>query len=218
MLVLVLDTATAAVTAGVVDVTSERIDVRGERVVVNARGHGELLAPNIAAALHDAGATPRDLGAIVAGLGPGPYTGLRVGLVTAAVMGDALDVPTYGVCSLDAVALANPGDGELVVATDARRREVYWARYDAARHATHRTRRSGARRRAARRRDRGRRCGRPALRRRVRAAAAPTQDYPTVAALAAAAADRVRAGAPANGSNRSTCAGPTPSPPPSASR
>ena len=66
-----------------------------------------------------------DLGAVVVGLGPGPFTGLRVGLVTAATMADALGRPAYGVCSLDAV-----GAGERVVVTDARRREVYWARYD----------------------------------------------------------------------------------------
>ncbi len=58
------------------------------------------------------------------GLGPGPFTGLRVGLVTAATMADALGVPAYGVCSLDAV-----GEGDRVVVTDARRKEVYWARY-----------------------------------------------------------------------------------------
>lgn len=125
MLALVLDTSSAAVTAALVEVGVEPTVV-AERVVVNARGHGELLAPQIAGALADAGRTPSDIKAIVAGTGPGPYTGLRVGLVTAAVMGETLGVPTYGVCSLDGLAgTAFTG----LVATDARRREVYWARY-----------------------------------------------------------------------------------------
>jgi tRNA threonylcarbamoyl adenosine modification protein YeaZ len=95
---------------------------------VDARAHGEKLAPEIAAALAEAGVRPRDLGAIVAGLGPGPFTGLRVGLVTAASMGQALNIPTYGVCSLDALGRA-AGPGRVLIATDARRREVYWATY-----------------------------------------------------------------------------------------
>ena len=64
---------------------------------------------------------------MVAGLGPGPFTGLRVGLVTAAAIADALGIPAYGVCSLDGLAVA---PGRLLVATDARRREVYRAVYD----------------------------------------------------------------------------------------
>jgi tRNA threonylcarbamoyl adenosine modification protein YeaZ len=68
----------------------------------------------------------RDLGAIVAGLGPGPFTGLGVGVVTAATLGDARGLPAVGVCSLDAV-----GSGARTVVTDARRKEVYWASYGA---------------------------------------------------------------------------------------
>jgi tRNA threonylcarbamoyladenosine biosynthesis protein TsaB len=68
-------------------------------------------------------------------VGPGPYTGLRVGVVTARVLGSVLGIPVHGVCSLDviaeAAAAAAPGQ-EFLVATDARRKEVYWARYDAA--------------------------------------------------------------------------------------
>jgi tRNA threonylcarbamoyl adenosine modification protein YeaZ len=130
VLVLVLDTSTPAVTAALVDVADEKVtpDLRAERFVVDGRAHGELLAPQIAAVLAEAGARPRDLTAIVAGLGPGPYTGLRVGLVTAASMGQVLGIPTYGVCSLDALGLA-AGPGRVLAATDARRREVYWATY-----------------------------------------------------------------------------------------
>jgi tRNA threonylcarbamoyl adenosine modification protein YeaZ len=128
VLVLALDTATPASTAAVAEVTGGGMRGIAERRTVDTRAHGELLAPEIAATLAEAGIRPRDLGAIVAGLGPGPFTGLRVGLATAASMGQALGIPTYGVCSLDALGLA-AGPGRVLVATDARRREVYWATY-----------------------------------------------------------------------------------------
>ncbi len=125
MLVLAIDTSSAAVSAAVVSVDGE---VLAQRMTIDARAHGELLAPSIAACLDDAGIAPHGLAAIVAGVGPGPFTGLRVGLVTAAAMADALGIPAYGVCSLDALAAAVEADS-LLVAADARRREVYWARY-----------------------------------------------------------------------------------------
>ncbi|MEV0714531.1 tRNA (adenosine(37)-N6)-threonylcarbamoyltransferase complex dimerization subunit type 1 TsaB [Asanoa sp. NPDC050611] len=129
MLALVVDTSTQAVLAGVVEVTATDIVVRSTQRVVDRRPqHGERMAPAIDLVLEQAGATVRDLGAIIAGTGPGPFTGLRVGLVTAASMGQALSVPAYGVCSLDAIG-GVPGQVTLV-ATDARRREVYWALYD----------------------------------------------------------------------------------------
>ncbi|MCU1658832.1 MAG: tsaB [Pseudonocardiales bacterium] len=128
MLVLVIDTSSAAVTAALVDVSGQAT-VRAERVTINARGHGELLAPSIAACLSAAGVAPAELRAVVAGTGPGPFTGLRVGLVTAAVFAATLGIPTYGVCSLDALGDAGRDEPALLVATDARRAEVYWARY-----------------------------------------------------------------------------------------
>jgi tRNA threonylcarbamoyl adenosine modification protein YeaZ len=139
VLVLALDTATPAVTAGVVDVTldaaSDSPATRSVRVAHDARKHGELLLPAVLAACGEAGATLQDVRAIVVGAGPGPFTGLRVGMVTAAALGDALDVPVHGVCSLDAIAAEAVADaavdGPLLVVTDARRREVYWAAYDA---------------------------------------------------------------------------------------
>jgi tRNA threonylcarbamoyl adenosine modification protein YeaZ len=129
VLVLVVDSSTPAVTAALVRFTDGAPDVAAERRTVDGRAHGELLAPHVEAVLAEAGVRPRDLCAIVAGLGPGPFTGLRVGLVTAAAMGDALGLPTYGVCSLDALGLA-AGPDRVLVATDARRREVYWAGYE----------------------------------------------------------------------------------------
>lgn len=126
--VLAIDTATPAVTAAVVrrdDIG--RIAVAGQRVSVDARAHAELLTPNVLAALAEARLTMADLVAVVVGCGPGPFTGLRVGMATAAAYGHALGVPVYGVCSLDAIGVLT--SGEVLVVTDARRREVYWARY-----------------------------------------------------------------------------------------
>ena len=122
-LVLAIDTATPAVTAGIVDGSG----VLAERVSIDARAHAERITPNVLAALADAGRTMADLGAVVVGCGPGPFTGLRVGMATAAAYGHALGIPVYGVCSLDAIG--GQTTGETLVVTDARRREVYWARY-----------------------------------------------------------------------------------------
>jgi tRNA threonylcarbamoyladenosine biosynthesis protein TsaB len=100
---------------------------------MDARRHGELLAPMIAKVMADAGASRGELSAVAVGVGPGPYTGLRVGVVTARVLGSVLGIPVHGVCSLDLIAAAAaPREREFLVATDARRKEVYWARYDAA--------------------------------------------------------------------------------------
>jgi tRNA threonylcarbamoyl adenosine modification protein YeaZ len=105
--------------------------VRSEHTVVDARRHGELLAPGIQRVLTDAGVTTSELTAIAVGVGPGPFTGLRVGLVTARAMADALGIALSGVCTLDIVAAQVPASEPFLVATDARRREVYWATYDA---------------------------------------------------------------------------------------
>ncbi|GAB2994590.1 tRNA (adenosine(37)-N6)-threonylcarbamoyltransferase complex dimerization subunit type 1 TsaB [Saccharothrix stipae] len=138
MLVLALDTATPAVTAGVVELTPDSPPrLLAQRVTVNSKAHGELLTPHLQAALAEAGHRLSDLDAIVCGSGPGPFTGLRVGLVTAAALGQALNRPVYPVptpdaIALDAVALDTATGKPLLVATDARRKEVYWAAYDAA--------------------------------------------------------------------------------------
>ena len=130
MLVLAVDTATPAITAGVIELGGAAPRVLGERVTVDAKAHGELLMPHVLRALADADRELSDVDAVVCGVGPGPFTGLRAGMVTAAALGHSLDVPVHPVCSLDAIA-AEAAGGAVLVATDARRKELYWASYDA---------------------------------------------------------------------------------------
>ncbi|MEV6863216.1 tRNA (adenosine(37)-N6)-threonylcarbamoyltransferase complex dimerization subunit type 1 TsaB [Streptosporangium subroseum] len=125
MLVLAFDTATPAVTAALHD--GER--VLAESTTIDARRHGELLVPTIETVLREAGASLRDVTVVVAGSGPGPYTGLRVGLMTAQALATSLAVPAYGVCTLDAVAYGSGLTEPFLVATDARRKEVFWGHY-----------------------------------------------------------------------------------------
>jgi tRNA threonylcarbamoyl adenosine modification protein YeaZ len=134
VLILAFDTATPAVTVALVEAAGGGCAVRAESTQVDPRRHGELLAPAITDVLGRAGAAPGDLTDIAVGLGPGPYTGLRVGVVTALALGDALGRPVRGVCTLDILARAacRAGvEGPFLAATDARRKEVYWAAYDA---------------------------------------------------------------------------------------
>lgn len=129
MRLLAIDTATSAITAAVCDETTTLAEV----AVVDARRHTEALAPAIADVLQRSAIHARYLTHIAVGVGPGPFTGLRVGIVTAVTMGYALGIPVHGVCSLDALAQAyaeaHPDDADVLVASDARRKEVYWARY-----------------------------------------------------------------------------------------
>ena len=128
MLVLALDTATPTLVAGLARWSPDgATEVLAEQAVPSGNRHAELLTVAVTDVLRDAGLALADVGAVVTGLGPGPFTGLRVGVVTAAAIGDARGLPVVGVCSLDAV-----GSGARTVVTDARRKEVYWAAYDAA--------------------------------------------------------------------------------------
>lgn len=130
MLLLALDTATPAVTVALHD----GVRVLAAADQVDARRHGELLLPGLDRVLAEAGRSLDDVTGVVVGTGPGPYTGLRVGLATAAALGAARDLPVHGLCSLDSLAYATGRTEPFVVATDARRKEVYWARYADARH------------------------------------------------------------------------------------
>ena len=122
---LALDTSTAVVSVAVLD---DHGAVLAQAGVEAGQKHGETLAPLVRAVLAEAGVPLAAVTRVVVGVGPGPFTGLRVGMVTAVALGSALGVPVVGVCSLD--GLLTPGDGADVLAvTDARRKEVYWARY-----------------------------------------------------------------------------------------
>ena len=125
MLLLAFDTATPAITVALYD----GVEVLAESTTVDARRTGELLAPGITAVLDAAGHRPGELTGIAVGVGPGPFTGLRAGLVTARALGDALGIPVHGICTLDVVAYQTRSTKPFAVATDARRKEVYWAQY-----------------------------------------------------------------------------------------
>lgn len=129
MLLLAIDTATPAVTAGVVSLDSSGALTLAERTTVNPRAHGELCTPHVRDVVAAAGVRLPDVDVIVCGHGPGPYTGLRAGMVTAAALGHALNIAVYPVGSLDAIAAEVTADEPFLVVSDARRREVYWAEY-----------------------------------------------------------------------------------------
>lgn len=130
-MLLAFDTATPLVTVALHDGE----DVVAERSSTQPMKHGEQLAPLIEAVLADRGLVRQDLTALAVGVGPGPFTGLRVGLVTARTLALALELPVYGVCTLDVLAVEAVDTGavaeDFLVATDARRKEVYVASYDA---------------------------------------------------------------------------------------
>jgi tRNA threonylcarbamoyl adenosine modification protein YeaZ len=161
VLLLAIDTSTPTVTAGVVtllrphEMEAQRrsgveirpVELLAEQRVTNAFAHAEQLMPLVSAALADSGHRLGQLDAVVVGLGPGPFTGLRVGVATAVALGDALDIPVHGVGSHDAAARADldaradvqapagvddgPSEAPFLVVTDARRREVYLSAYSA---------------------------------------------------------------------------------------
>lgn len=132
--VLAIDTATDAVVTGIADLDDgSSVHVRAERIVSDGRRHAEVLTTLIGEVLDESGTARADLDAVVVGCGPGPFTGLRVGMATAAAFADALGRAVHGVCSLDALARQTfsdaPSARDVLVVTDARRREIYWARY-----------------------------------------------------------------------------------------
>jgi tRNA threonylcarbamoyl adenosine modification protein YeaZ len=128
VLLLAIDTSTTAITTALHDGSS----VVAEVTTLDARAHAEHLAPGLSKALAEAGAAPTDVTDVAVGIGPGPFTGLRVGIVTARTFAFALGVPVRGLTSLDAIAheaWLGGRRGDLLVATDARRKEVYAATY-----------------------------------------------------------------------------------------
>ena len=142
--VLTIDTSTPTLVTGVVHTLADGTVAATENTVENTRAHNELLMPTVFELLESTGIKLSELAAVVVGCGPGPFSGLRVGMATASGLGHALGIPVYGVCSHDAIAwralhatdtldaagatTGEPSDNVLV-ATDARRRETYWATY-----------------------------------------------------------------------------------------
>jgi len=128
---LALDTSTPLVSVALAEDGAVVTRATSERPMQ----HGEQLAPMISRALADAGALRQDVTAVAVGVGPGPYTGLRVGIVTARTFALVLGIPVYGVCSLDVLAAAAVDAGvaePFLATTDARRKELFWAAYDEA--------------------------------------------------------------------------------------
>lgn len=131
-LVLAIDTATV-VTVGL----ARGGTYLGGAVVDDRLAQVEQLMPTIARVVSQARVGLGDVDEIVVGLGPGPFTGLRVGVVTAQVLAATLGARLHGICTLDVIAAdhadsSEPGSGEeFLVTTDARRKELYWARYAA---------------------------------------------------------------------------------------
>lgn len=129
MLVLSLDSSSIASAA-----LTRNGEVLAEFATQDTRSHAEALAPAVYNLLGQVGVEPAQLTAILVGTGPGPFTGLRAGLVSARTLGFAWNLPVYGMCSLDGLAhraaqRASEGT-EFVVASDARRKELYWGRYE----------------------------------------------------------------------------------------
>ena len=132
MLLLAIDTSANA-SAALLEAHGTVMEVLGSFTSEVANDHSEVLAPAIESLLAGAGGVKPDV--IAVGVGPGPFTGLRVGLATARTLGFVWGIPVHGVMSLDAIALdaANHKPaGDYTVAIDARRKELYWARYDSA--------------------------------------------------------------------------------------
>ena len=126
-MILGIDTSTALTSLALLDDEN----VIAQESHWDPRRHAEVIGPMLATVL--AHADRARVTRVVCGVGPGPYTGLRVGIAVARAVGVAWGIPVVGVCSLDSIAAAAAGRfGDVVVATDARRSEVYWASYDAA--------------------------------------------------------------------------------------
>jgi len=118
---LAIDTSTSRTTVAVVD--QGALLWHGYRD--GATAHGHALPALVAEALH---ANPR-IDQVVVGMGPGPYTGLRVGIAFARTFALARLIPVIGICSLDAIAALIHEKDDFIIATDARRKEIYWAQY-----------------------------------------------------------------------------------------
>lgn len=108
--------------------------VLAETSTQDTRSHSEVSVPQVAAVLAEAGVGPERLDGIFVSVGPGPFTGLRVGIAEARVLSDVWGVPLYGVMAHYALAwdvMASGHSAPFLIVTDARRREVYWSAFSA---------------------------------------------------------------------------------------
>ena len=117
--VLAIDTSTSRSCVAIVEGT--KVLYSGFRDGATAHG------PSLPALVQEALAVS-DVDEVVVGMGPGPFTGLRVGIAFAQSFALAREIPVRGVCSLDAIA-AQIQENDFIITVDARRKEVYWARY-----------------------------------------------------------------------------------------
>ena len=117
-LTLAIDTSTSRTIVGIIDGD----EVIYEKFHEGPTDHGRALSQLVAEALK----VSRPPKQVVVGMGPGPFTGLRVGISFAHTFGFARNIPVIGICSLDAIDIK---EDEYTVAIDARRKEIYWARY-----------------------------------------------------------------------------------------
>lgn len=127
-MILAIDTSLGSAVA-VVDLDGV---TRGEASSPNALGHAEIIGTLIEGALAEASVTPRDITHVAAGMGPGPFTGLRIGIAAARTFALARAVPVIAVASHDAAALAEfetAASGPIAIVTDARRREFAYTVY-----------------------------------------------------------------------------------------
>lgn len=131
--VLAIDSSTAFISCGIVEVSGDELTEVGSVMHEGARSHAELLMPSVLECITQAGINPGGIEAVIMGRGPGPFTGLRVGMATALACADAWQVPCLGVPTHHALAhqaaRAHTGPESLVILTDARRREAYWSAY-----------------------------------------------------------------------------------------
>lgn len=127
MLILGVDTATALTT---VALSRDAAHPVASAEHLDARRHAEVL-PRLMRQLFESSATsPGDLDLVAVGVGPGPFTGLRVGITFARAVAHALGIPVVGAVTLDVMARAHPHPEGSTVVTRSRRVEVSWATYD----------------------------------------------------------------------------------------
>ena len=126
--VMILGIETAVEHVGVA--LGDHSRIHGSVSIASDRRHAESLTPMIQFLMQQVGIEMADLSAIAVDVGPGLFTGMRVGIASAHTMAWALDLPVVPVCSLDALAMnADWSDLPVAAALDARRGEMYWALY-----------------------------------------------------------------------------------------